>query len=79
MYCDVFFSDTRLLIINNDDRSTYSSTIARYMDCVLVMVDVYAYELAEHPGSSKFPELRHETIRKCRETYDGTIHIYDKG
>ena len=66
-------------MVHDNHRPTYTASIARDEHRSMVMIDVYANELAEATRAAKFAEILHEAGGIAGETNDGTVHVDDVG
>ena len=74
----MLFSHTRLSVLNNDERSTNTTTIRRQVDGSLMVVDEDGDELRHPASTTHATEIVHELLRSTSDTKDTTVQIHNK-
>lgn len=72
-YVYVLLSHTRLSVLNNDERSTNTTTIRGQVDGSLMVVDEYGDELRHTASTTHATEIAHELFRSTSDTKDATV------
>ena len=79
MHHDMFRSDPWKAALDDNHWSTDTPAVTCNQDRTVVIVDVYAHELAHSTSSTELPEIRHKAGRITRETDDRAVHVNDVG
>src|SRR5947209_10940311 len=66
-------------ILNYDKRSTNSTTVSSYMNTVMVMIDMYAYEFRYSACASHPPKVRKKFRGVTGDSKGSPVYIYYVG
>lgn len=78
-YNNVISCDLWPLVLDNYHRSADTASIASNVYCMVVVIDVYANELAESTRSSESSKVCHEASWEASQADDGSIDVHDEG